>query len=146
MRVLAVVVAAAVSLGYAGSQSSQATAAQPFCAWMFLDGCDFGDHVLQGPGPDGYDGAEAHGDCRTCVIEFPCHNSCGGLELDPEAKDAYAAAFEAAAKGDVDELLRQQRSAGRFIRVNAARSSVQLLSCDGASVIANLPAETAQRP
>ncbi len=110
----------------------------PFCAQMLSGGCGFGWHVLQGPSGGGYDGDEAHGDCRQCIQGYPCHTDCGASEEPEETRLAYDAAVAAAARGDAAGLVALSESADGYVRVNTARHSVQLLSCDRRLVIANL--------
>jgi hypothetical protein len=57
----------------------------PMCAGFIHSGCSFGDHKLQGPSSGGYDGDEAHGDCRTCIQGLPCHTDCNVSEEDESA-------------------------------------------------------------
>lgn len=95
--------------------------------------------MLQGPSPGGYDGDEAHGDCRRCVQGLPCHGFCNPEEEDEGTKAAYAAAVDAASKGDARTLLDLEAAAGDYVIYNRDRGAVQLYACDGRTVIASLP-------
>jgi hypothetical protein len=131
----------AVSIAEA-PQDTHATHDAIFCAWMFIDGCDFGDHILQGPSPGGYDGQEAHGDCRTCIEELPCHSGCSLPQANAELQEAYDRALAAAEQGNSVELLELIAAVPEFIRINGERAAIQFYACDGESVIASLPLPT----
>lgn len=129
-----------LSLGAeSGANSTNDGAVERFCAEMFLGGCDFGDHVLLGPSSGGYDGEEAHDDCRTCVQGYQCHSDCGSLMGTAEARGRYEDALAAAEDGDVMRLLSLMPHLAHHVRINESRRSVQLYSCDQGSIIANLP-------
>lgn len=137
---LALIAAAGIGVGPTDSAREETPSHDlPFCAWMFEDDCDFGDHKLQGPAPDGYDGSQAHGDCRTCLVIGPCHSPCEAEDDEESVRAAYAAAVVAASRGDVRTVLNLERAAGRYVKTNRERRSVQVMSCDGSAVIANLP-------
>ena len=109
-----------------------------FCAGMLSQGCEVGWHVLLGPG-GGFNGAEAHGDCRRCVFPYPCHSGCNDAEEDNEADQlAYAEARAAAERGDVQSLLSLLADRNQYVVVNHDRGAVQLLSCDRLWVVSNL--------
>lgn len=117
-----------------------ATAIPPrpaFCAAMYSGGCSFGDHKLQGPAGD-KKGEEAHGDCRTCIVGYPCHTDCNQSLWEEETRVAYQRVLEAAARGDVEAVLALADAADDYVEVNAPRGSVQVRSCDRSLVIANL--------
>ena len=144
MTAVFILLATAFGIVFGPTFSDRGTVHQPvgepayFCAWMFVDGCPFGDHVLQGPAPNGYSGLEAHGDCRTCVPGYPCHSGCNPEE-EEDLDLAYGAALEAASRGDVTAVLALDGAVGRYVEVNGSRNAVQVFSCDGATVVANLP-------
>jgi hypothetical protein len=132
----------AIALGIAwlivaSSNHSAAESEDLFCAEMF-PACDFGWHVLQGPSPGGYSGSEAHGDCRLCVEEFPCHTGCDALIGNPDVQASYDAVLAATDRGDVAAVLRLAKDGNGFARFNQSRGSVQIMSCDQRRIIANL--------
>lgn len=88
---------------------------------------------------DGTWGGTHHSGCMYCVNGTPtdCHGGCADALLDADDRTVYAAAELASREGDLRALLELGEEASRFLRFNAARQSVQLLSCDGATVTAN---------
>ena len=148
MRTVLIAVAALITVfGAVPSKESAAVVtikqprSLPFCADFIYAGCTFGDHKLQGPSGAGYDGDEAHGDCRSCVPPLPCHTDCGVSEENESVQKAYKDAVAAAARGDAARLLTLQDTIADYVQVNEERNSIQVLSCDRSRVIANLSVE-----
>jgi hypothetical protein len=123
------------ALGFSTSAERNQASDELFCADMF-QACEFGWHVLQGPGGN-YRGSEAHGDCRMCVDEGTCHSPCINFSGDEEELAAYNAALDALRRGDIGAALAVADRAAGYVRVNTVRSTVQILSCDRSRVIAN---------
>jgi hypothetical protein len=113
-----------------------------FCGHMsFCDPGSYDRHKVQGPAPgDGYD--QPHGDCAYCASGFgpDCHFICLPPGGDLASNEAYTSIVVAAAQGDASTVMRLALLAPRTVRVNLARQSVQVMSCTGEAVIANLPA------
>lgn len=109
------------------------------CADMLSFGCENSEHVLLGPSPGGFDGAQAHGDCRECIFGIPCHRGCSVQQTeDEETQLAYEVARQAASIGDVETLLALKSRLDRYILTNTDRGTIQLLSCDRSVVVSNL--------
>ena len=113
-----------------------------FCGHMYF--CipnTYDPHKVQGPAPgDGYD--EPHGDCIYCATGFgpDCHFICLPPGGDFASNEVYTSIVVAATNGDASTVMRLALLAPRTVRVNLARQSVQVMSCTGEAVIANLPA------
>lgn len=58
---------------------------------------------------------------------------------DEDSDLAYATILDAAARGDVDSLVRFLPERPDRIKLNVARKSLQIMSCSGGSLIANVP-------
>ena len=57
---------------------------------------------------------------------------------DPEANLHFAQLLQAAKLGDTREMMRLAPLVPRLVSVNMTRGSIQLWSCSGAAVVANL--------
>ena len=116
---------------------------ETFCADMLSFGCESSEHVLLGPSPGGFDGTQAHGDCRECFFGIPCHRGCSIQQTeDEETQFAYEEARQAASVGDVESLVALASRLDRYIMTKTNRGTIQLLSCDRSYVIANLPLQS----
>jgi hypothetical protein len=114
-------------LGRAGPASAQ-------CGVMSL--CQFG-HVVQGPSAGGLQ--NLHGECLVCVAG-DCHPGCNETLLpDSLRKAAYLAVLDLARRTDAEAVSRFAPELPGLVYVNAQRHSVQVRSCSGEAVIANLP-------
>jgi hypothetical protein len=103
----------------------------------YVSGCEFGWHRLLG-GYSQY--LYPHSECGQCLFGVDnCHPDCELDDEDHETQAAYSAALEAAGRGDVVALMAARAVIPSWVRINEFRASVQLLACDRALVLANLP-------
>ena len=95
------------------------------------------DHKVLGPGPGVW---YLHGDCGRCLVAFEdCHPDCSAENEEPAVRENYSKLIDAAVAKDIDRVVKLMYSVPQFAFVNQARQSIQILSCDGQSVVANLP-------
>jgi hypothetical protein len=82
-----------------------------------------------------------HNDCRICTQGI-CHYECAPSEEDQDQDElfAYREAVEAFARMDVDGVLAQAHVVGPYLRWNADRGALQLLSSYHDQVLASLSA------
>ncbi len=98
-----------------------------------------GGHKVSGPAGGGV--YYPHMDCVTCLTQGGCHPGCDQTLGDFKGK--YREILNAANDGDVGAILRVGATAGGYVTFNAARQSLQILSCNKAAVVANLPLRSA---
>lgn len=102
-----------------------------------MSGCTGGGHYMHS-GPSGpyliY-----HDDCAICITPGGCHPGCDD-QLAARAPD-YKRLVAEANELDVHGVLSAAKAIPEFAFYNAARASVQVLSCDGETVIASIPVE-----
>ncbi len=86
-----------------------------------------------------------HTGCNTCIgpegtTREDCHPSCNvSLMLGgPVQNVAYGAMMKAAGAGNVEAVLRYAPLVPQFVRFNPERRSIQIASCDGDQIVANL--------
>ncbi len=109
-------------------------AARAQCGVMSL--CQFG-HVVQGPSAGGL--LNLHGDCLICVIG-DCHPGCNQTLLPDSARKAlFVEVINLARVGDAAGVARFATKLPGIVVFNRARGSVQVRSCSGDAIVANLP-------
>ncbi|MGH7466433.1 MAG: hypothetical protein ACRENP_00455 [Longimicrobiales bacterium] len=105
-----------------------------------------GHHSSRGPGGE-FGGQNHGGACFVCsqggnpVEPENCH-SCTGIEGGSDVgaeEEAYDSLLAAAAADDIDQVLQLAPKVASRVSVNLMRSSVQIASCDGKTLIANIP-------
>ena len=120
------------------SSSTAATAAATNCGDLrTLCG---GHNMLLGPSGSTQD---PHSDCRICIDQGGCHSGCNAASA--EQREDYTRLVAAAEAGDIADLIRAAESAPDYAYYNSDRSAVQVLSCNGTSVIASVPLDGASR-
>jgi hypothetical protein len=83
----------------------------------------------------------AHQGCMRCIdgSGWGCHPRCDvTFAANPARSSAYERLLRAAAKGDVDEVLKVAFEVPEFVVINRKRSAVQVLSCTRDRLVANL--------
>lgn len=107
------------------------------CGWLWL--CEEqGYHEVNSPS----DLLEnPHSVCKLCIYG-ECHPPCEMHEEDEDVQAAYRSLIEAAADRNVPGVFAASLAgAHRFAEVNILRGSIQVWSCDGKELAANIPLE-----
>jgi hypothetical protein len=105
-----------------------------------------GDMLLGGPAPSGVTAAPTffHSSCLLCLDGDGeggvCHEGCDPIQDEEDENSiAYRKAVDAFEAGDVNGALGLIPVLGPQLAWNKARSSIQLIGCDGISVLGSLP-------
>lgn len=107
-----------------------------------LESCSGGHRTLC---PAGYGVLNCHFDCRICV-EGVCHPGCQDASagnLSGQSVKHYAQLLERADQLDVEELVRLGTSVPGRVFYNPARGAIQVTGCDGVSIAASIPMNSA---
>ncbi|WKW11247.1 hypothetical protein Strain138_000483 [Pseudogemmatithrix spongiicola] len=138
MKILMTLIAALTVVAADSPPPAPSAPAQGGCYGMWY--CTGGHYML--PGPIGAY-RDHHGDCRVCLVEGGCHAGC--FEVDAGKKVDYTRMVASAAAMDVQGVIDAAAVAREFALFNSERSSVQILSCDKATIIASIPVEGVTR-
>ena len=116
------------------------SAAEAQQCYRLTYGCNLpndGSHTASGGGTSV--GEPTHATCNICPGGiFNCHAECEPTLVDRLGKEAYRSTVAAARRGDVETLIALGSLVPDYVRYNAERRAVQLLSCTGSSVLATL--------
>ncbi len=95
-----------------------------------------GGHFLSCPAGFGYD--NCHFYCATCVFGT-CHSGCDASFADAAEKKQYARVLDLADALDIEGLIAAARSMRGYVFFSPERDAVQVVACDGRSIVGNLP-------
>lgn len=96
-----------------------------------------GDHKV--PCPLGSGVQNCHTGCGTC-ISGDCHPDCFAFSLNnPQESRRYALLLKLASALDIEGLVAEARSTRGRVFYSPERDAVQVVGCDGISIVANLP-------
>lgn len=126
---------AVLCLGSAVGVGARQLAAQENCGTYTF--C-FGGEEHKVPQGTGWGWNNPHSNCMACIEPEGCHLPCQFGFSTPKARAAYGGALAAAARGDVGSVVNLAMFVPERVLLNPVRGSIQILSCDGTSVVANL--------
>lgn len=104
------------------------------CGGIQDTSCPGGYHTVQFSGMSN----NPHSNCMVCVSGgSSCHSICWGL-AGAEVTKLFVA-INPLNKRSVNDILKVAMNTPEFVEVNRSRMSLQVLSCDRSTVIANIP-------
>lgn len=136
MRPSTIIVSAALAVLFAAPVEAQVN-----CGKLSYTACS-GPPAHENPATGNTLGNPVHSNCKLCPGDngiYDCHSTCGAtFAHSPLSASLYMSVLAAAEERDVSTVLALADFVPEFLRFNAGRRSIQVLSCSGDDFISSL--------